>query len=307
VTLSALEHGTPLVLDGGLASELERRGHLLDDALWSARLLLDDPEAVRAVHVDYLRAGADVVSTATYQASRMGFARRGLDAQRADRMIARAVALAIAARTLVGRGALIAGSLGPYGALLADGSEYRGDYPLSVDELVAVHLPRVDALVAAGVDLVWFETLPSLAEARAVAAIAKARPAVRFWAQLSMRDERSIARGEPIAEVGPIFDGIDNVLGVGLNCAAPETIEAGLARLGSARKSAAPNRGGRWDPVSRRFVGEAAGFDLGTWATRFLAAGATVVGGCCRTTPEDIARVRAAVDHSLPAHLKLNG
>jgi homocysteine S-methyltransferase len=304
-TLPSLERGTPLVLDGGLATELERRGHDLDDALWSARLLLDDPDAVRAVHVDYLRAGADIVTTATYQASRTGYAARGLDDQAADRVIARAVELAVEARGLVGRDALVAGSLGPYGALLADGSEYRGDYALSVDDLVRVHAPRVDAL--AGVDLVWFETLPSLAEARAVAAIARARPAVRFWVQLSLRDASTIACGAPIAEAAPIFDGIDNVLGLGLNCAAPGLIEGGLASLNVRRKSAAPNRGERWDPTTRRFVGEPGDFDLGAWATRFLAAGATIVGGCCRTTPDDIARVRAAVDQSTPASRKTNG
>jgi homocysteine S-methyltransferase len=293
---ATLAAGRPLLLDGGLATELERRGHSIDDALWSARLLLDDPDAVRAVHADYLRAGADVVSTASYQASRQGLATRGLDAAAADAVLARSVALARQARDEVGRDALVAGSLGPYGALLADGSEYRGDYPLSVGELIAIHRPRVEALLAGGADLILFETLPSLAEARAVAALARALPEARFWAQVTAADAARLASGDPLAELGAIFADVDNVLGLGINCCAPAVVEAALPALPARGRSAAPNRGERWDAAARRFVAEGEPFDLGAWARRFLAAGATLIGGCCRTTPADIAAARRALD-----------
>jgi homocysteine S-methyltransferase len=286
-----------LVLDGGLATELERRGHRLDDGLWSARLLLDDPSAIRAVHTDYLRAGADVLCTASYQASRQGFARRGLDAAAADAAIVRSVELARQARDEIGRHAIIAGSLGPYGALLADGSEYRGDYPLSIGELVAVHRPRVEALLAGGADWILFETLPSLAEGAAVAAIARGLPEARFWVSFTTPAPDRLARDGSLADAVALFTELDNLVGLGINCTAPAIVEAALCALPRSRgRGAAPNRGERWDEVNRRFVPEAQAFDLGAWARRFAAAGATLIGGCCRTTPEDIARVRVALD-----------
>jgi homocysteine S-methyltransferase len=297
VTISAIESRRVLVLDGGLATELERRGHHLDDALWSARLLVDDPAAIRAVHADYLRAGADVLTTASYQASRQGFAKKGLDGAAADAAITRSVELARQARDDIGRRAIIAGSLGPYGALLADGSEYRGDYPLSVGELVAVHRPRVEALLAGGAEWILFETLPSLAEGAAVAAIARALPEARFWVSFTTPAPDRLARGELLGDAVALFADVDNLVGLGINCTAPAIVEAALPILPRHRgRSAAPNRGERWDDVHRRFIPEAQAFDLGAWALRFAAAGATLIGGCCRTTPEDIARVRVALD-----------
>ena len=164
------------VLDGGLATELEARGHDLSDRLWSARLLLSEPDAIEEVHLAYFRAGARVAITASYQASVEGFAAAGLDRPTALEAIRRSVELAQRARrrfleeeAAAGRDpgrVLVAGSVGPYGAMLADGSEYRGDYDPGDAALEAFHRPRIDALVAAGADLLAIETIPTLREAR---------------------------------------------------------------------------------------------------------------------------------------------
>jgi homocysteine S-methyltransferase len=156
----------PLVLDGGLASELERLGADLSDALWSARLLVEDPDLIRRVHRAYVEAGADVAISASYQASFEGFARRGVDRAGAARLMRRSVELAREA-TDEDRGdrrSLVAASVGPYGAVLADGSEYDGRYGLTVDELAAFHEPRLDVLLDAGADVLAIETIPSVLE-----------------------------------------------------------------------------------------------------------------------------------------------
>ncbi|MBI2332479.1 MAG: homocysteine S-methyltransferase, partial [Chloroflexi bacterium] len=165
------------IIDGAMATELERRGCDLNDALWSAKVLLEQPELIRAVHLDYFNAGADFAITASYQATVEGFAQRGLSREQAFDLIKKSVQLAQEARdefwskeeNRVGRvRPLVAGSVGPYGAYLADGSEYRGDYNLTEDELIAFHRPRVEALIASGADLLACETIPCLIEARAL-------------------------------------------------------------------------------------------------------------------------------------------
>ena len=149
-----------VVLDGGLATELEFRGHDLTDRLWSARLLVTDPGAIEAVHLDYFRAGAQVATTASYQATIPGFVAAGLDRAAALHAIATSVEVARRARDAYAAeanvdpaGLLVAGSVGPYGAMLADGAEYRGDYDPGRGVLRDLHAPRMEALLEAGADL----------------------------------------------------------------------------------------------------------------------------------------------------------
>lgn len=293
-----------VVFDGAMATELERRGADLSDQLWSARLLLDDPEAIIAVSLDYLRAGADVVSTASYQASREGFARRGLSAEQSDALLAKSVTLAREACTRFAREQacvpppIVAASLGPYGAVLADGSEYRGDYALTVDELVAFHRPRVEAVLRERPDLVLFETLPSLREGEAVARLARAFPRVAFMASFSAVNAAGIAHGEPFSEVVRVLDAEPNVIAVGINCAPPEIIARLISSAGPHRVplAASPNSGEGWDAVARRWTpASGARRGLGAFAREYFEAGARVLGGCCRTRPADIAELRAAL------------
>jgi homocysteine S-methyltransferase len=171
------------VLDGAMATELEARGCNLADSLWSAKVLVENPELIREVHLDYFRAGAQVAITASYQATPAGFAARGLDEAQSRALIGKSVELARKAREAYlaenphAGTLLVAGSVGPYGAYLADGSEYRGDYVRSAEEFTAFHRPRVEALLDAGADLLACETLPSFAEIKALAALLVSIPA----------------------------------------------------------------------------------------------------------------------------------
>lgn len=287
-----------VLFDGALATELERRGADLSSALWSARLLIDDPEAIIAVHLAHLRAGADVISSASYQASRQGFAALGLDAGQADALLTRAVELAHEAVRRHGEpGRLVAASLGPYGAVLADGSEFTGDYALTVAQLVDFHLPRVEAALRAGPDLVLFETLPSMAEGEAVAQVAARLPEVAFMASFSAK-AAGLSHGEPFADAVARLDRVPNVIAVGLNCSAPEVIAPLLRTARPARVwlAAAPNSGETWHAPSRSWVGTPTrGEDFGALARSYAEAGARIIGGCCRTRPEDIAAAKRAL------------
>jgi homocysteine S-methyltransferase len=289
---SALAAG-PVVLDGGLSTELEARGHDVTSALWSARLLRDDPGAIVDAHAAFAAAGAQVATTASYQATFPGFAAAGIDADEARTLMARSVRLA---RDGAPDG-WVAGSVGPYGAYLADGSEYTGDYvaEVSVAELRAFHRPRLEVLAGAGADVLACETLPAAAEVEALLAELTALD-VPAWISVSAVTGRDgvarTRRGELLSDVLGMTRGIDQVVAVGVNCTDPAAVVPAVvwARVASGKPVVVyPNSGETWDAVGRRWLGTP-GVDADA-VPGWTAAGARLVGGCCRVRPDHIAAV----------------
>ncbi|MGC4109514.1 MAG: homocysteine S-methyltransferase [Nocardioides sp.] len=279
----------PVVLDGGLATLLEARGHDLTSELWSARLLVDGPTAIVAAHAEFFRAGAQVATSASYQASFDGLAQVGLDRVEAAALMRRSVALAREARDEFQPDGWVAASVGPYGAALADGSEYRGDYDLDVAGLREFHRPRLEVLAAAGADVLAVETVPCLAEVEAICAELDGTGVVA-WLSLSVDGDRTRA-GEPVAQAWAMAADVPEIVAMGVNCSAPDDVEIALASA-SGPLVAYPNSGQGWDAVARDWTGESA-FDPGA-ASRWVAAGARLVGGCCRVGPADIAELAGA-------------
>ena len=283
-----------VVLDGGLASELERRGADLRDHLWSARLLLDDPDLIRAVHADYFAAGADVAISASYQASFEGLAERGVSRTDAAGLLRRSVELAREAADASSGERIVAASVGPYGAVLADGSEYDGRYGRSVHQLIDFHLPRIETLLEADPDVLAIETIPSIVEAEALVTILDRLPDAAAWISFSCSDAAHISDGTPFADAAALASSTPRVVAVGVNCSPPENV---AALLSSARVDtpllAYPNLGSTWDAVEKSWVAVGPRPDLGPAAARWRAAGARIVGGCCGTTPDDIRAIAA--------------
>lgn len=293
-----------LILDGGLATELETRGFDLRDELWSARLLLENPGAIRQLYLDYLEAGADVVTSASYQATFEGFARRGLGREEAAELLRFSVELAREARATfwkepTNRGdrvePLLLASVGPYGAYLADGSEYRGDYGLDVVALMDFHRPRWRVLAASGADLLACETIPSRVETRALRRLFDEHPETRGWISFQCRDGARLADGSELEAAVAELDGCDGVVAVGVNCVAPrhvtELVER-LRRVTDRPIAVYPNSGEVYDPVEKRWLDAATPVDLGARSAEWLAAGARLIGGCCRTGPEHVRQIR---------------
>ena len=284
-----------LVLDGGLATELERRGADLRDRLWSARILLEDPDLIRRVHADFFDAGADVAISASYQASFRGFAERGLDRDRAAALMRRSVELAREAADDASGDRIVAASVGPYGATLADGSEYDGRYGLSVRELVDFHEPRIEVLLEAHPDVLAIETIPSIVEVEALARILDRLPGVAAWVSFSCRDGVRINDGTPFVAAAACASSVAGVVAVGVNCSPPAYVPDLLASADvDAPLLAYPNLGSTWDAAARTWLVQGSRPDLGVAATAWRAAGASVVGGCCGTTPDDIRAIAAA-------------
>lgn len=280
-----------------MATALEARGHDLSDALWSARLLLDAPTEIAAVHRAFFDAGADIAITASYQASYDGLAARGVDRAAADGLLRRSVELARDAAASAGGRRWVAASVGPYGAVLADGSEYRGRYGLSVAALRDWHRPRMEVLAAAGPDLLAFETVPDVDEAEALAD-AVAGLDVPAWLSYSIDGERTRA-GQPLADAFAVAAGVPQIVAVGVNCCAPADVTdaVALAREITGKPVIAyPNSGECWDARARAWTGPPR---FGPEdARRWVAEGARIVGGCCRVGPAGIARLAEGLGRS---------
>jgi homocysteine S-methyltransferase len=291
-----------VILDGGLSNVLASRGHDLSDELWTARLLRDAPEEIAAVHRAYYLAGAEVATTASYQASVPGFERAGMSRTEAETLIRSSVTLArtvrdeLAGDGLVGdrRQRLVAASVGPYGAVLADGSEYTGRYGLSRDRLREFHLPRLELLAAAEPDLLAVETIPDLDEAEVLVSLVE-ELGIPAWLSYSVDGDRTRA-GQRLEDAFAVARDVDSLVAVGVNCCDPGDVLPALqtAADASGRPGVAyPNSGQVWDSRARSWAGSSS-YDV-TLAGSWVAAGATYVGGCCQVGPPAIAALADAL------------
>ena len=297
---SILDQYPALVIDGALATELERRGCDLKDDLWSARILLEQPEIIKQVHLDYFKAGADCAITASYQATIEGFIKRGLTESDAIALIQKSVKLAKQARdefwvdesNHTGRSKpFVAASVGPFGAFLADGSEYRGNYGLTEKELMDFHRPRMEALIKAGADMLACESIPCLIEAQAIAKLLKEFPNITAWISFTARDEKHISEGQVFADCVRQLEDHPQIAAIGINCTSPKYIPALIREANNATEKPIlvyPNSGETYDAAKNDWNGDPVFHSFGEEAREWYEAGARLIGGCCRTTPEDI-------------------
>ncbi len=277
-----------MILDGGLSNALVARGHDLSDDLWTARLLRDDPDEIGAVHRSYFEAGAEVATTASYQASVAGFERAGLSRTAAGELIRRSVQVARDVRDEVAPDGLVAASVGPYGAVLADGSEYTGRYGLSAARLRDFHLPRLELLASAGPDLLAVETIPDVDEAAVLVPLLD-EMGLPWWLSYSC-DGLFTRAGQPLADAFAVVASSPSVVATGVNCCAPDDVLPALRVAASTSHRpglAYPNSGQGWDSGTHTWSGDTS-YDVAL-APAWVAAGASYVGGCCQVGPSDIA------------------
>lgn len=303
--LSVIEAQGVAILDGGLATALENRGFDLDDPLWSARLLLENPEAISAVHRAYLEAGADCITTSSYQASLAGFERRGLSRKQALHLLRRSTELAVRERDRFSetppRGRLrplVAASIGPFGAFLADGSEYTGNPTVTEAEFLAFHEERWRILAESPCDLLACETIPSLREASVLLELLDRTPGRWAWFSFTCRDGASLSDGTPFTKAVTACRDVSGVAAIGVNCTAPEWIPSLIDRAVAATDLPVvvyPNSGEIYDAATRAWR---PGDRPGGWsadAVEWHRRGARCIGGCCRVGPDAIRRLRTAL------------
>jgi homocysteine S-methyltransferase len=290
----------PLLIDGGLSNVLEKQGHDLNHKLWTAKLLESDPESIIQAHYDYLESGAQCITTSSYQATIPGFMAMGHQRDKAEVFIGKTVELAekaierALARGIVEQKPLIAASIGPYGAYLADGSEYRGDYGVSDETLREFHRDRIRLLDGSNADFFACETMPSFQEARILSEILEKsdKPA---WMSFSCKNEHQINDGTGIAECASAFYNHSKVFALGLNCTAPKyvsgLIESMKSVSGTKKIVVYPNSGEAYNAESKTWLGLSDPELFVAMAKEWIQMGADIIGGCCRIGPDHIRRI----------------
>jgi len=308
-----LKHKTGLVVDGAMATELEKHGVATNSDLWSATAMIDKPEAITAVHKSYFENGADIATTNTYQANVAKFMELGLTEADSKNLITKAVQLAQKARTEYfdslsqternqrAKHPLIAGSVGPYGAYLADGSEYRGDYELTEAQYQDFHRQRMTLLDQAGVDLFAFETQPNFEEAKAlVKLLVEEFPDQQAWLSFSIKDSETLCDGTSLQEAVHYFEDVDQIDAIGVNCTTLENIEDTIKTVESVTDKPIivyPNNGDIYDPKTKTWQANPQADTFSDLVPGWIQAGASLIGGCCRTTPNDIREISEIINH----------
>lgn len=292
-----------MILDGAFSTELERRGCDLNDPLWSAKVLMENPEIIAAVHEDYFKAGADCAITASYQATYEGFMKRGLTKEDAKELIQLSVRIAKNVRDSFWENSqnrinrpkpIVAASVGPYGAFIADGSEYRGNYRLSMAQLEDFHRERMATLIEAKPDILACETIPCLIEAQAIVNVLEKHPDISAWISFSAKDGACINSGERIEDCARWLDSHPQVAAIGVNCTPPEFMESLILEIRKGTNKPIivyPNSGEEYDAETKTWHGCTTGKCYGDAAKHWYDKGARVIGGCCRTTPKDIHKI----------------
>ena len=298
----ALSRDGVVVLDGGLATQLETQGCDIGDELWSAGMLQSNPAAIVDAHLAFLEGGAEIIISASYQASRMGFMSVGLSEQQADDLIVKSVELACAARKQFleahpesGLTPIVAASIGPYGAAMHDGSEYTGEYEVDEQGLRQFHEGRLRLLDKSGADVLACETIPNKSEANVLHDLLM-DVELPAWVSFSCRDERCISDGTPLQGASRIFRDHPRVLALGVNCTAPHLITSLIGEIKMVVPHKAivvyPNSGETYEVADNSWHGSASPAKCADESRIWLNAGAKVIGGCCRVGPEHITAIR---------------
>ncbi len=296
-----------MVIDGAMATELEAMGCNLNDELWSAKIIAEKPELIKKVHLSYFEAGADCGTSASYQATVDGFIKKGYTEKEAEKLIENSVKLLIEARNEYlennksTKSIIVCAAVGPYGAYLADGSEYRGNYGVGKEFLKKFHKRRIEILWNAKADILAVETIPSLKEAVAVAEIVEYIKA-ECWISFSCKNNTDISDGTKIKDCAKELNNFECVKAIGVNCTAPHFVSSLIKEIKSVSDKPVvvyPNSGEVYDAVTKTWHGSSDGKTYKEWAKEWLESGANLIGGCCRTTPDDIRQVKEAIYEKL--------
>lgn len=285
-----------LILDGAMSSELERQGVDTANKLWTATALIDNLSAVYNVHMNYFKAGAQLTITDTYQANVQAFQKAGYSKEEALSFIANGVKIAKQARddfeNKTGIHNFVAGTVGPYGAYLADGNEYRGDYELTTEEYLAFHLPRLKTLLTNEPDCIAIETQPKLTETAALLDyLQKAVPTMPVYISFTLHDAQTISDGTSIAEAVKKVDSYPQVFAIGINCISPQIVTSALDEIGKFTNKPLvvyPNQGAAYNPQIKQWESIKQTFDFTALAREWYQHGARLIGGCCTTGPREI-------------------
>jgi len=300
-----LENQRAIIIDGALGTQIQKNGYDVNDSLWSAKYLDENPEVIKEVHRQYLEAGADIIITSSYQASLEGFIKKGFSTQKAIDLMKLSINIALETRDEFWENyeekdkrikPLVAASIGPYGAYLADGSEYTGKYGISDEGLSDFHRKRLEILISTSPDILAIETMPLLSEVKIIVKLLKEFNKIPTWVTFSAKNETTTNANDNIKDCMTFLENEDCISAVGINCTAPQYIPKLIENIKSVSTKPIvvyPNGGSKYNPILKVWEkGEISALEYSKLSHLWFQKGAQIIGGCCETTPEEILNIR---------------
>ena len=265
-------------LDGGLSTALENNGNKLTTSLWTGELIRTNPAQITKAHLDFINAGAQIIITSSYQLSYTGCGARGWSEDETNQAFIASTQLAKNAVIESGKDVKVAASVGPYGASLADGSEYKGNYAVSKQVLKDFHAKRLEILISTSPDYLALETMPDTFEVEVLLDLLTDCP-IPFWISYSCKEGNQTNAGQDFQSA---VDLAQSAMAVGINCTKPELITDLLRSAKSDKPYVVyPNSGRIWDAENKVWTGSAAIGFSDELVSQWIKAGAEIVGGCC--------------------------
>jgi S-methylmethionine-dependent homocysteine/selenocysteine methylase len=286
------------VIDGGLSTALELLGADISGPLWTAQTVIDDPALLERAHRSFAEAGADIIATASYQCGTKQFESIGLSAKEARDALASTTT--IARRAVEGTSVAVAASVGPFGASLANGSEYNGRYGVEWLVVEDYHREKLAILVESGADLIAIETIPLADEALLIAEILEELGAPPAWFSFGFADETQTYGLDAIDKAVLGIAGYADLVAIGMNCTHPRYVDSLLVSMSELVSGIPlivyPNHGREWDAVARCWIGDSMSISAAETVKRWVDLGARFIGGCCGVDPRGIADLVATRD-----------
>jgi homocysteine S-methyltransferase len=268
-----------LVLDGGLSTALEESGFDVSGPMWTGELLLSNPDAITAAHRSFVDAGADILITGSYQISFEGGRSVGWSDEDVERALRNSTA---AARLAANEDTIVAASVGPYGAHLNDGSEFRGHYNAGARAIRDFHDRRLDIVLDTEPDMLAIETMPDLDEVRMIMELVESKkPEIDFWVSFTVREAGQLSGGATFAEACAVVERHSSAIAIGINCSPLSVITPTLTSVETDLPFVVyPNAGQSWDSESMSWAGKPE-FATHVNSEEWVSAGARIIGGCC--------------------------
>lgn len=275
-----------LILDGGLSTALEESGYDVSGPMWTGELLLSNPDAITAAHRSFVEAGADILITGSYQISFEGGRSVGWSDDDVERALRNSTA---AARLAANEDTIVAASIGPFGAHLNDGSEFRGNYGASARAIREFHDRRLDIVLDTEPDMLAIETMPDLDEVRIIMELVESKsPEIDFWVSFTVREAGTLSGGATFADACAVVERESSAIAIGINCSPLSVITQTLVSVDTDLPFVVyPNAGQSWDSESMSWAGKPE-FATSVNVEEWVSAGARIVGGCCGYGPGHI-------------------
>ena len=286
------------LLDGSMSFPMEQLGYNLKNKLWTGKALINNPDLIKDIHKGYIDAGADFISTSTYQISFDRLKNMGYQSEEIKKIFQKSVDIVKDAieESKLKKEIKIVGSFGPYASYDPEASEYIGEYDSTDIEIKKFHLNNIRIIEETDLDIILYETIPCLREIK-ILSEALSHSTKEIWISITCNEEMEFRDGSSFKDACEIISKIEKITTMGINCFSPLLVKKAidlLKKYSNKKILIYPNSGEIYNPKERFWTGnnEFNNSMIKNWLSLYP----DIIGGCCRIGYDDIKKMRVEID-----------